>query len=84
MFQNLPFASECELKPSDILKPSTQNYTPNVNSNVIQDMTQPLPNYSSTLPYTSQSLSNIRQINQPTNQKSPLLDERQETQDYSG
>lgn len=51
----------------------------------MQDMSQPPPGYPPALPYTSQSLSN-RQINQSThqNQKSPLLDERQETQDYSG
>ncbi|XP_072743913.1 uncharacterized protein Isha [Anoplolepis gracilipes] len=83
---NLPFASECELKPSDILKPNTQSYASNVNSNVLQDMSQPPPGYPPALPFTSQSLPNIRQINQSAhqNQKSPLLDERQETQDYSG
>ncbi|XP_011263700.1 protein SCAF8 [Camponotus floridanus] len=83
---NLPFASECELKPSDILKPNTQNYASNVNSNMLQDMSQPPPGYPPALPFTSQSLSNIRQINQSAhqNQKSPLIDERQETQDYSG
>ncbi|XP_025989646.1 SR-related and CTD-associated factor 4 isoform X2 [Solenopsis invicta] len=83
---NLPFASECELKPSDILKPSTQNYASNMNSGMMQDMSQPPPGYPPAMSYTSQSLSNIRQMNQSThqNQKSPLLDERQETQDYSG
>lgn len=69
------------------MKPSQQStYTTNVNSGVIQDMSQPPPGYPPALPYASQPLSNIRQINQQThqNQKSPLLDERQDTQDYSG
>lgn len=53
---------------------------------MLQDMSQPPPGYPPALPFTSQSLSNIRQISQSThqNQKSPLIDERQETQDYSG
>lgn len=87
LFQNLPFASECELKPSDILKPSQQSaYITNVSSGVMQDMSQPPPGYPPALPYASQPLSSIRQINQQVhqNQKSPLLDERQDTQDYSG
>lgn len=49
-------------------------------------MTQPPPGYPPAMPYVSQPLSNMRQINQTghQNQKSPLIDERQESQDFSG
>ena len=77
-FQNLPFASECDLKPSDILKPSQQNvYVMNSGAGLIQDMSQPPPGYPPALPY-AQPPSVLRPIVQSLNQvqKSPLIDDR--------
>lgn len=76
---NLPFASECELKPSDVIKPTQHNTYSNVSNLMQQDMSQPPPGYPPA--FVSQSTSALRQPIH-SNQKSPLIDERQDSQDY--
>ncbi|XP_046471550.1 SR-related and CTD-associated factor 4 isoform X1 [Neodiprion pinetum] len=88
---SLPFASECELKPSDVLKPSQQsgiyNAVANINMNAAlmqQDMSQPPPGYPPALPYASQPPQSLRVTPQSSlqNVKSPLIDERQDSMDF--
>lgn len=72
---NLPFASECDLKPSDI-KPSQHVYnTPGL---MQQDMSQPPPGYPPAF------MSQPAGMRQSIHQKSPLLDERQDSLEYQG
>ncbi|KAF7989878.1 hypothetical protein HCN44_008552 [Aphidius gifuensis] len=75
---NLPFASECELKPSDIIKTNSINMY-NSAGMMQQDMSQPPPGYPPAFVSQPQSSSGLRQM---INQKSPLIDERQDSDDY--